>query len=223
MRVEIDLVDEQSPQGHGWARFDYERKHRYRLARALTEPAQRLTQTFTRVHSVGQPGEGHRTEQTTYQRWLENEELTRVVFVMFNPSTASAWKDDRTIEKCIGFATRWSYDVLEVVNLFSVRTPYPEDVRQTNADDRGGGPTNDEQILAALQRPNVKRVVAAWGRLGAIDTVRTEFVTGMLQAAREMHGFELLALKKLPGGAPIHPLSRGKEFIPYTIEPVQWP
>lgn len=218
---EIDLVDEQSPSGMGWARFDYERKHRYRLARALTEPAQRRTRTLTRVRGDGFGG--HSTEQTTYQDWLDAEELTRVVFVMFNPSTASAWKDDRTIEKCLGFAVRWGYDVLEVVNLFTVRTQYPEDVKQMHADDRGGGPTNDEQILAALQRPNVKRVMAAWGRLGAIDEVRCEFVTGMLQAAREMHGFELLALKKLGNGAPIHPLSRGKEFIPYTIEPVQWP
>jgi hypothetical protein len=124
----------------------------------------------------------------------------------------------------MAFAELWGFDVLEVVNIFAIRTPYPEDVKQLAADERGAGPTNDEQIIAAIQRPNVKRVVAAWGNHGALD-LRGEYVTGILQGMRAIMAdpFELLALKILPGGVPIHPLARGKQFIPMSIEPVRWP
>lgn len=54
------------------------------------------------------------------REWGENlDACKRVCFVMLNPSTADASKDDPTIRKCIGFATRLGFDALEVVNLFA--------------------------------------------------------------------------------------------------------
>ena len=42
-----------------------------------------------------------------------------VAFVMLNPSTADAEKDDPTIRRCIGFAREWRFGRLIVVNLFA--------------------------------------------------------------------------------------------------------
>jgi len=217
---EMDLVDDYAPDYQGWARFNWNRKNRFRLGRAVSERAKAMTPTLTSVRTdhLG----GFTTTQTTYARWLEAEELLRVVFVLLNPSMANAFADDRTVSKCVRFAELWGFDVAEIVNLWSIRTPYPEDMK--HAVERGDGPTNDEQILHAISRPNVKRVVAGWGRYGSIDGgVRAEYVTGILQGVQAVKQFEIVALRKLPSGAPIHPLSRGKEYIPFTIEPVRWP
>lgn len=209
---EPDLVEEWNTERTGWALFDGTRKHRYRLGRAVSLNAKELCGVMDPSGMWNAPGS-----------WLTNEGLRRVVFVMLNPSTADAFKGDRTVDKCIRFAELWGFDVLEVVNIFSLRTPYPEDVRQAHEDDRGAGSANDEQIIRAIERPNVQRVVAAWGNHGELG-LRGEYVRGMLEEIRaRSRGFELVALKKLPSGHPIHPLARGKEFIPLTIEPVRYP
>src|ERR1700733_11688299 len=41
------------------------------------------------------------------------------LFVMLNPSTADAEKDDATIRRCVGFAKSWNYERLAVVNLYA--------------------------------------------------------------------------------------------------------
>ena len=212
---EADLVDEYSTDGTGWARFDSTRKHRYRLARAVSLKAKELC-------GVMSPG----AVWNVPFAWLTNEELTRVVFVMLNPSTADAFKPDPTVSKCVQFAALWGADVLEVVNLFSIRTPYPEDVRQLHADDRGGSVTNNAQIIAACERPNVQRVVVAWGNNGKLDDRDME-VRYLIRGYFSEHSIarRLCALKLLgdPRSTPIHPLARGKQFVPLTIIPVPWP
>src|SRR5947199_273854 len=47
-------------------------------------------------------------------------------FLMLNPSTADAAKDDPTIRRCIGFGKQLDYDGIIVANLFAYRSPHPE-------------------------------------------------------------------------------------------------
>lgn len=119
----------------------------------------------------------------------------RVVFIMLNPSTADARRDDPTIRRAIGFARRWRFASLTVVNLFAWRATRVADLRRA-ADPIG--PLNDEHILDAVR--SAERVVAAWGNHGVWrDRGRT--VAGMLPA-----GVSLLSLGMTNEGMPRHPL-----------------
>lgn len=81
-----------------------------------------------------------------------------VLWVMLNPSTADATENDPTICKCIGFAKRWGFARLKVVNLFAFRATNPAELRNTDA------PIDVENIRALLVESTVHdRVVFAWG------------------------------------------------------------
>src|SRR5262245_34051042 len=69
------------------------------------------------------------------------------VFIMLNPSTADAERDDPTIRKCVGFCRRWGVGELHVVNLFAFRAVSPFDMKK--ADDPVG-PRNRRAIEQAL-------------------------------------------------------------------------
>jgi len=111
-----------------------------------------------------------------------------VLFVMLNPSTATEEVSDPTIRRCEGFAQRWGYARLEVVNLFSHRATRPKDLsRKHDARD-------DRVIREAVGRAD--RVVAAWGINGA--GARARAVLAMLGAC------DCLGVTK--DGHPRHPL-----------------
>jgi hypothetical protein len=199
------MIDERSLDETGWALFSDDRKLRYRLARALVPGALEIVDGVV----VGLRG-------------LDIESLARVVFLMLNPSTATAFKLDPTVLKCTKFARRWRAHVVEVVNLFALRSPYPEDLIKLMDDDtgrlavrRGAGLDNDKEIINACAGASL--VIAAWGNHGHLAN-RASIVRGMLQMA----GVTLHHLGTTSNGSPLHPLARGKSSIPIEREPVVW-
>ena len=52
------------------------------------------------------------------RRWSAGPGL---LWIMLNPSTADARRDDPTIRRCLGFARTWGCGAMEVVNLFALR------------------------------------------------------------------------------------------------------
>jgi hypothetical protein len=88
-----------------------------------------------------------------------------VAFVGLNPSTADGSKDDATLRKCIGFAKRWGFSALHMLNLFAWRDRHPRGL--LDAIDPVG-PHNDATILEIASRCD--RVVLAWG--SAIPALR---------------------------------------------------
>jgi hypothetical protein len=142
---------------------------------------------------------------------------SRVVFVMLNPSTADAFNLDPTVAKCRKFAMRWNADVLEVVNLFAYRSPYPKDLDLAFIRGEMLGMDNeaDIQILAACK--GAARVIAAWGNNG-VRHGRDQQVHELLQRA----GIKLERLGATQDGHPLHPLARGKSHIPLEREPEVW-
>ena len=117
-----------------------------------------------------------------------------MVFVMLNPSTADAMRNDPTIRRCAGFARRERCGGLVVANLFALRATrraalarHPDPV----------GPDNDHALCAAVARG--APVIAAWGTLGTLHG-RDRAVTALLAPLR-LHCLGLTSM-----GHPRHPL-----------------
>lgn len=123
-----------------------------------------------------------------------------IAFVMLNPSTADAVRDDPTIRRCKDFAERFGGRQLIVVNLFAFRSKEPSDL--LDADDPVG-PQNDVYLrgVAGAEIP----IVCAWGASGP-DFIEERIATFMriVDAAGAMHRLHHLGLTK--EGKPRHPL-----------------
>lgn len=129
-----------------------------------------------------------------YLLWRRWADAASLLFIMLNPSTADAQRDDPTLRRCLGFAHAWGFGAVEVVNLFAWRATDPRELRRA-ADPIG--PDNDREILAAAARNQA--IVAAWGVHGALRE-RDRQVRGLLAGVR-MH-----CLARAGNGAPRHPL-----------------
>jgi hypothetical protein len=84
-----------------------------------------------------------------------NPDLSRVAFVGLNPSTADEQADDPIVRRCVGFARRWNFGGLMLVNLFAYRSTNPAGLL---AADDPIGPANDKHILAST-RTACKRLI----------------------------------------------------------------
>jgi hypothetical protein len=116
-------------------------------------------------------------------------------FVMLNPSTADAARDDPTIRRCIQFARREHCTGLVVVNLFGWRATDPRDLAAA-ADPVG--PDNDEHVADALVGAAI--AIAGWGRFGSGPR---EIAVAAIAARL---GVRMRALGTTSTGAPRHPL-----------------
>jgi hypothetical protein len=103
-----------------------------------------------------------------------------LAFILLNPSTADASRDDPTLRRCIGLARRWGYGSIEVVNLFAWRATHPEDLRKAAAP---VGPGNGRALRRALRR--AEAVVVAWGNQGAWRNAGPRLLGRLLRDSRE--------------------------------------
>ena len=145
-----------------------------------------------------------------WRRWDFN--LSRACWIMLNPSTADASRDDATIRKCIGFTKRLGYGGIEVVNLFAWRATKPADMKRA-ADPIG--PPNDAAIKNAAGSVNFGGgvVICAWGT-HAGKSGRDLRVLDILEEI----GVDPWVLGKLnKGGTPPHPL-----MLPYDTQLQEW-
>ena len=143
----------------------------------------------------------------TLHRWWGDG--PRATFVMLNPSTADSEQDDPTIRRCVGFARRWGYDGIRVVNLYAYRATKPADLWK--ADNPVGWPRNDDVLeecgrLAACG----DTLIAAWG---------AHAKPSRIECVLAFSGWDRLqALGTTKSGAPRHPL-----YVAGDTEPEPWP
>lgn len=166
-----------------WARFSRDRTHRYVLGRSWEQ-----------------------TQGDLLSGWDAPSQGT-VVFVMLNPSRASHLIDDPTLRRCIAFAKQWGFGRVELVNMFSIVTPYPEQLLTTEAPN---GPRNNGWLRRTVGKAD--RVVCAWGAHGEFQA-RAEEVLTLLRAS----GKPLMHLGLTREGHPRHPL-----YLPSTTKPEVW-
>jgi hypothetical protein len=143
-----------------------------------------------------------------YRLWRHwDARKTVLPWVMLNPSTADATKDDATIRKCIGFAKRWGYGGIEIANIFALRSRHPSDL--LHAVDPVG-PRNDAVLeLLPVRVGNDGHVICAWGQWGEHYQLRPR-----VAAVRELlRAADLVCLGLTGDGQPRHPL-----MLPYETD-----
>jgi hypothetical protein len=124
-----------------------------------------------------------------------------VAFIGLNPSTADETRDDPTIRRCIGFAGRWGFAELKMLNLYAYRATDPRDLFWRDGDIVG--PDNDSVITKVADESDL--VICAWGAFQAArERARTVFD---IVAAPYALGLTLT-------GAPRHPLYVKAETLP---------
>ena len=87
-----------------------------------------------------------------------DEEKPKVLFIMLNPSTADADRDDPTIRRVMNFAKSWGYGGVFVGNLYAFRSTDPKALRYT---DDPIGEDNIQHIQSLIRL--TERVIYAWG------------------------------------------------------------
>lgn len=159
-----------------------------------------MTELFQRVDGTAVLSHDRIYRYELWRRWRGDDRTA--VFIGLNPSTADETKDDPTIRKCVGFAKRWGFGALGMLNLFAFRATQPKDMKQA-ADPVG--PDNDETIRRVTSDCAV--VVAAWGKDGS-HLGRDKEVAQIISAP--------MCLRLNGDRSPGHPL-----YIPYeaTLTP----
>ena len=127
-----------------------------------------------------------------------------IAFVGLNPSTADEVNDDPTVRRCIGFARRWGFGGMYMLNVFAYRSTNPRELR-TAADPVG--PRNDGTLTKICRLCDM--VVACWGVWGWLFD-RDQAVVELLG------GIPIHSLGITSDGHPKHPL-----YLRSTTVPVQ--
>lgn len=123
-----------------------------------------------------------------------------VLFVMLNPSLADDRRLDPTVRRCMGYAKIWGYGTLLVGNLYSLVSPYPEDLVNHPEPVH---PDTDINLVEMARRAD--RVVVAWGTQPFLS-LRAYNVTKLLSRERDLY-----CLGRTKDGWPRHPLYRSYE------------
>lgn len=133
-----------------------------------------------------------------------------ILWIMLNPSNATASKDDPTLGTVVTFSELWGYNRLVVGNLYAYRTKSPKkmwDAMRTGVDIVG--PENNTFLTQMVERVRDAggRIMAAWG--GDAQRERVREVAHLVG--------EMFCLKTNGDGSPTHPL-----YQPHDLVPVPW-
>lgn len=131
----------------------------------------------------------------------------KIAFVMLNPSTADAMRNDPTVERCERRARQMGYGAMRVVNLFAFRATKPSDLKATAAPE---GPENMAVLLAAADWADM--VLCAWGAHGDHMAQAAKAEAALRAAGHTLHHIGLTK-----HGHPRHPL-----YVSYAVTPALW-
>lgn len=142
------------------------------------------------------------------RQWYEHDTARFVVFILLNPSTADANRDDPTVRKCTGFARRWGYDGIKIVNLFAFRATDP--VALAHAGYPVGPATDD--YLQRETRSLADSIIVGWGANGTKCAKRIHHVMNLINRP-------VRCLRVLKSGQPAHPLMQSYSCFPQPWSP----
>lgn len=137
----------------------------------------------------------------------------RLMWLMYNPSTADGAEDDPTIRRVVGFAAKFGAGGVVVGNLFAYRATLPKDLRRATDP---VGPECDSYLRRHAVESRI--VVAAWGSLAA--TGKRPMLRARPPRVRQMLdeiGAKVFHLGLTTAGHPRHPL-----FLPKDAPLTRW-
>jgi hypothetical protein len=120
----------------------------------------------------------------------------RLLYIMLNPSTADAKKDDATIRSCVRLASGLGYGSMEVVNVFGYRATKPTELLTVA---EPCGLQNEDHVRRALGRCDIP--VCAWGAWPPAQEASI-YIRNAIRAERPA----AFCFGKTASGAPKHPL-----------------
>lgn len=149
------------------------------------------------------------------RRWGEG---TSACWIMLNPSTADAEKDDPTIRRIIGFSERWGHCAAIVVNLFPFRAANPREVQRWAENTGHWQPTWWPENMLAIKAAIGASVltICAWGAPGWARYRAKEVLRG-LDLRRPLY-----CLGTNADSSPKHPLARGRARVPDSQELIEF-
>lgn len=129
-----------------------------------------------------------------YLLWRRFASGPAVVFIGLNPSTADETEDDPTVRRCIGFARRWGFGEMRLLNLCAGRSTCPQGLWRL-PDPIGP----DQERYWELGLMGARKVVCCWGTQG-------HFWVQQSWLARLRRRCVLWCLGRNRQGMPRHPL-----------------
>lgn len=143
-----------------------------------------------------------------------NPALPELTICGLNPSTADAERDDQTIKKEIGFATRWGFGSIRKYNAYDYRATKPSAMWRAQRDGIDIiGSANAALLTAALLRVLTRggTFMVAWG--GNIDLERQRDLGRRIAAS----GVTPMCWGMNGDGTPTHPV-----MLPYATPATPW-
>jgi hypothetical protein len=134
----------------------------------------------------------------------------RVLWTMLNPSDAGATSDDPTVKKVVGFSKLLGVGGADVVNLYAFCATDPRELKR-HSSGYAIGEENDQHILEAASKPEVDRIVCAWGN----DNPSPQRALSVINALRAV-GKPIYCLGLTGQGIPRHPgrIAYSTPFVP---------
>lgn len=137
-----------------------------------------------------------------------------IMFIGLNPSTADETKNDPTVTRCIGFAKKWGYDGLFMMNIFALRSTEPRMLYN-----------NERSPIGLLNHLYLQRVgarsalaVCCWGNHGELHSTGNDTINNLKYIV------PLYMFGKTKQNEPKHPLYLKSDSIikplDNKIEPV---
>jgi hypothetical protein len=155
---------------------------------------------------------------TLSRRWADGPLMA---CVGCNPSHADHKRDDPTMWRVMGFAFRWGFAGVVMLNVYPFVTPHISTLRTWRF---GPAPAVDFARVENVRRvAGVLRVtefaVAAWGNLPLLPDV-----ISFDRDLAEVNGSPVTwrCLGTTNDGAPKHPMARGKHRVPDDAKPQPW-
>ena len=140
-----------------------------------------------------------------------------VNFIMLNPSTADATKDDPTIRRCIRFAMDWGHPGILVTNLFAFRAADPADLKTWYRGIKShGGLFNNARLenVSHVMRhaTGAAMVICAWGA-----SLPDKMAGQNMRVELEQANIAPMHMGLTKSGEPRHPL-----YLASTTNPAPW-